>query len=54
MCAAGLAVLEQVAAPAFLKSAVEAGLLLESELQRLSARHGSAKSAAAACCWRST
>jgi acetylornithine/N-succinyldiaminopimelate aminotransferase len=40
MCAAGLAVLEQVAAPAFLKSAVEAGLFLESELQRLSARHG--------------
>jgi len=40
MCAAGLAVLEQVAAPAFLKSAVDAGLFLESELQRLSARHG--------------
>ena len=40
MCAAGLAVLEQVAAPAFLKAAVEAGLFLESELQRLSARHG--------------
>jgi acetylornithine/N-succinyldiaminopimelate aminotransferase len=40
MCAAGLAVLEQVAAPAFLKSTVEAGLFLESELQRLSARHG--------------
>jgi acetylornithine/N-succinyldiaminopimelate aminotransferase len=40
MCAAGLAVLEQVAAPAFLKSTVEAGLYLESELQRLSARHG--------------
>jgi acetylornithine/N-succinyldiaminopimelate aminotransferase len=40
MCAAGLAVLEQVAAPEFLKSAVEAGLFLESELQRLSARHG--------------
>jgi acetylornithine/N-succinyldiaminopimelate aminotransferase len=40
MCAAGLAVLEQVAAPEFLKSAVEAGLFLESELQRMSARHG--------------
>jgi acetylornithine/N-succinyldiaminopimelate aminotransferase len=40
MCAAGLAVLEQVAAPAFLKAAVEAGLFLEGELQRLSARHG--------------
>jgi acetylornithine/N-succinyldiaminopimelate aminotransferase len=40
MCAAGLAVLEQVASPAFLKSAVDAGLFLESELQRLSARHG--------------
>ncbi|MEO6841015.1 MAG: acetylornithine transaminase [Bradyrhizobium sp.] len=40
MCAAGLAVLEQVAAPAFLKATVEAGLFLESELQRLSARHG--------------
>jgi acetylornithine/N-succinyldiaminopimelate aminotransferase len=40
MCAAGLAVLQQVASPAFLKSTVEAGLFLESELQRLSARHG--------------
>lgn len=40
MCAAGLAVLEHVAAPAFLKSAAEAGLFLESELQKLSARHG--------------
>ena len=40
MCAAGLAVLEQIAAPAFLKSAVDTGLFLESELQRLSARHG--------------
>ena len=40
MCAAGLAVLEQVAAPAFLKSVTETGLYLESELQRLSARHG--------------
>ena len=40
MCAAGLAVLEQIAAPAFLKSAVDTGLFLESELQRLSARRG--------------
>jgi acetylornithine/N-succinyldiaminopimelate aminotransferase len=40
MCAAGLAVLEHVSAPEFLKSAVDAGLFLESELQRLSARHG--------------
>jgi acetylornithine/N-succinyldiaminopimelate aminotransferase len=40
MCAAGLAVLEQVATPAFLKSVVENGLYMESELQRLSTRHG--------------
>src|SRR6202048_1799457 len=40
MCAAGLAVLEHVATPAFLKSAADAGLVLESELQKLSARHG--------------
>ncbi|MGX9426015.1 MULTISPECIES: acetylornithine transaminase [Bradyrhizobium] len=40
MCAAGLAVLEQVGKPEFLKSAADAGLFLESELQRLSARHG--------------
>src|SRR3954453_13444232 len=40
MCAAGLAVLDQVAKPEFLKSAAETGLFLESELQRLSARHG--------------
>jgi len=40
MCAAGLAVLEQVGAPDFLKSVVETGLYLESELQRMSARHG--------------
>jgi acetylornithine/N-succinyldiaminopimelate aminotransferase len=40
MCAAGLAVLEHVGAPEFLKSAVDAGLFLESELQRVSARHG--------------
>jgi acetylornithine/N-succinyldiaminopimelate aminotransferase len=40
MCAAGLAVLEQVSPPEFLKSAVDAGLYLESELQKLSTRHG--------------
>jgi acetylornithine/N-succinyldiaminopimelate aminotransferase len=40
MCAAGLAVIEEVSKPSFLKSATEAGLLLESELQKLSARHG--------------
>ena len=40
MCAAGLAVLEQVGKPEFLKSVTDAGLFLESELQRLSARHG--------------
>src|SRR3984957_18891044 len=39
-CAAGLAVLEQVATPAFLKSVAETGLYMESELQRISARHG--------------
>jgi acetylornithine/N-succinyldiaminopimelate aminotransferase len=40
MCAAGLAVLEEVSAPSFLKAASEAGLYLESELQKLAARHG--------------
>jgi acetylornithine/N-succinyldiaminopimelate aminotransferase len=40
MCAAGLAVLEQVSESEFLKSVVDAGLYLESELQKLSARHG--------------
>ena len=40
MCAAGLAVLERVAAPEFLKSVADAGLFLASELQRISARHG--------------
>jgi acetylornithine/N-succinyldiaminopimelate aminotransferase len=40
MCAAGLAVLQQVAAPSFLKSVADTGLYLESELQRVSARHG--------------
>src|SRR5712692_8603193 len=40
MCAAGLAVLQRVGDPDFLKSVVDTGLYLESELQRLSARHG--------------
>jgi acetylornithine/N-succinyldiaminopimelate aminotransferase len=40
MCAVGLAILQQVADPDFLKAVVDAGLRLESELQRLSARHG--------------
>jgi acetylornithine/N-succinyldiaminopimelate aminotransferase len=40
MCAVGLAVLEEVSKPEFLKAATDAGLLLESELQKLSARHG--------------
>jgi acetylornithine/N-succinyldiaminopimelate aminotransferase len=40
MCAAGLAVFEQVGHPDFLKSVMDAGLFLEGELQRLSARHG--------------
>lgn len=43
MCAAGLAVLEQVATPNFLKAVAETGLYLESELQRLSARHSLGK-----------
>jgi acetylornithine/N-succinyldiaminopimelate aminotransferase len=40
MCAAGLAVLQCVAEPAFLKTVAENGLYLEGELQRISARHG--------------
>jgi acetylornithine/N-succinyldiaminopimelate aminotransferase len=40
MCAAGLAVLQQVGDPVFLKAVADAGLYLESELQRISARHG--------------
>jgi acetylornithine/N-succinyldiaminopimelate aminotransferase len=43
MCAVGLAVLERVAAPDFLKSVADTGLFLASELQRLSARHGLAE-----------
>jgi acetylornithine/N-succinyldiaminopimelate aminotransferase len=40
MCAAGLAVLEELLKPEFLKSVADTGLFLESELQKLSARHG--------------
>ena len=40
MCAAGFAVLEEVSRPDFLKSVADNGRFLESELQRLSARHG--------------
>jgi acetylornithine/N-succinyldiaminopimelate aminotransferase len=40
MCAVGLAVLEHVGRPDFLKSVADTGLLLASELQRISARHG--------------
>jgi acetylornithine/N-succinyldiaminopimelate aminotransferase len=40
MCAVGLAVLEQVVTREFLQATVEAGRHLETELQRLSARHG--------------
>ena len=40
MCAAGFAVLEQVGKLDFLKAVSETGLYLESELQRMSARHG--------------
>jgi acetylornithine/N-succinyldiaminopimelate aminotransferase len=40
MCAVGLAVLDEVSKPSFLKAAADAGLHLEAELQKLSARHG--------------
>jgi acetylornithine/N-succinyldiaminopimelate aminotransferase len=40
MCAAGLAVLQQVSRPEFLKSVTDSGSFLASELQRISARHG--------------
>jgi acetylornithine/N-succinyldiaminopimelate aminotransferase len=40
MCAAGLAVLREVGNAGFLKAVTETGLYLESELQRMSARHG--------------
>jgi acetylornithine/N-succinyldiaminopimelate aminotransferase len=40
MCAAGLAVLQEIAQAGFLKSVTETGHTLASELQRISARHG--------------
>ena len=40
MCAAGLAVLDVIETPSFLKAVSDSGIYLESELQRLSARHG--------------
>ena len=40
MCAAGLAIVQHVAQPEFLQDVVRNGLLLGSELQKLSARHG--------------
>jgi acetylornithine/N-succinyldiaminopimelate aminotransferase len=40
MCAAGIAVLDEIGKPSFLKSVADTGLYLESELQRISARHG--------------
>src|SRR6201996_8046076 len=40
MCAVGSAVLDEVSKPSFLKSATDTGRYLESELQKLSARHG--------------
>lgn len=40
MCAAGLAIVQHVAEPAFLQTVVRNGQLLGSELQELSARHG--------------
>ena len=40
MCAAGLAVLDEISKPEFLKAATDAAQFLESELQKLAARHG--------------
>jgi acetylornithine/N-succinyldiaminopimelate aminotransferase len=40
MCAAGVAVLQCIGTPDFLKSVADTGLFLASELQRISARHG--------------
>ncbi len=40
MCAAGLAVLEEVGSPAFLKSVVDTGAYLATQLEKLSAQHG--------------
>ncbi len=40
MCAAGIAILDVVTRPEFLKTVADNGTYLESELQRISARHG--------------
>jgi acetylornithine/N-succinyldiaminopimelate aminotransferase len=40
MCAAGLAIMQHVASPDFLKSVADTGRYLENELQRISTRHG--------------
>jgi acetylornithine/N-succinyldiaminopimelate aminotransferase len=40
MCAAGVAVLQEVSKPEFLKSVADTGQFLASELQRISTRHG--------------
>ena len=40
MCAAGVAVIEEILQPAFLKAVRDNGQYLASELQRVSARHG--------------
>ena len=40
MCAAGLAVIDTIGKPSFLKQVADNGRYLESQLQRLSARHG--------------
>jgi glutamate-1-semialdehyde aminotransferase len=53
MCAAGLAVLEEISKPEFLKAVADAGLFLESELQKLSARHGLGEVRGRVCCSRS-
>lgn len=54
MCAAGLAVLDEVSKPAFLKQVGETGLLLESELQKSRPGMASAACGDAGCCSRST
>src|SRR6266566_9745299 len=54
MCAAGLAVLQCVGTPDFLKSVVDTGLFLASELQRISARHGLGEVRGRGFCWRWT
>ena len=54
MCAAGLAVLEQVAAPAFLKRPSMPGFTWRASCNGCPHGTASAKSVAAGCCWRST